>query len=288
MTLVVDLAYNNMTTQNINGKDVTLPMDWSTISPLPDAVLTKATEWLNTDASFSANWHALGALNIPRAAYHYYHNGNIFYTSARQAKNFVNVILANGFKASDFFVCDNEEKDSHGTPLVSMSETLDWFYNVQVGLGLTDYSRFLLYSTADILNNLNLSKLNAAQLAILKQIRIWVAGYPNTAPSGADGQPSGDLVSVPKAYQVSAPYGATILWQYAESVPNVSNIPGGVDLNQIDAAFLKEWQAGAAPISAPITPIPAPVTPNVLFPMKVVTIITQNPDGTFNFSSTRG
>lgn len=254
MTFVPDLAYNNATTKNVNGKDVTYPPDWSQINPLPDAALFKASEFNGwggfTDITFAANWHGAGALNIPRAAYHFYHNGMLFYNSGKQARYFVSVIQANGMKANDFFVLDNEEQGK-----VSISESLDWFYNVKIGLGLPDYSRFLLYSTSDILNNLNLSKFNADQLAILKQIRKWVAGYPNTLPAAGWQYPNY------KGYQLIPAMGQAVIWQYAEN-QIIPTIPGGVDVNQIDPTFLSEWQAGMAP-NAPTTPQepPTPQTP---------------------------
>jgi len=247
MTFVPDLAYNNMTSAHVGGQDVQLPIDWSTVSPLPDAVITKVSELGFTDPSFVPNWHGTGALSIPRAGYHFFHNGQLFWNSARQAKVFAQALLAQGIKDNDYFVLDNEEKDSHGNPLVSIAESLDWFYNVLVALGLTDYSRFWLYSTADILNNLNLSKLNNAQLAILKEINIWVAGYPANPPTG------GDLVSLPAAYTPDpAIFGPVIGWQYEENAI-VPTIPGGVDLNQIAPSFLAKWKAGTV-----VTPVPAP------------------------------
>ena len=262
MTLIVDLAYSNMTPAHINGQDVNLPIDWSTISPLPDAVITKVSELNFTDPSFIPNWHGLGALNVPRAGYHFFRNNQLFYNSGKQARVFASAILAQGFKPSDYFVLDNEEKDSRGNSIVSMGQSLDWFYNVVVTLGLPDYSRFWLYSTADILNNLNLSKLTAAQLAILKSINVWIAGYPANPPAG------GDLTALPEAYTPDpAIYGKVICWQYAESVPNISNIPGGVDMNQIDPAFLAAWKLQ---VGAPTPPVIPPVIPPTTQPDPII------------------
>jgi len=274
MTLIVDLAYNNMTTKNVNGKDVDIPIDWSTISPLPDGVVTKVSELNFLDPSFVANWHGVGGLNLRRAGYHFYRNGQLFYNSARQAKTFSDALIAQGIKDNDYFVLDNEEKDAKGNSLVSLSESLDWSYNVKVNLQLPDYDRFWLYSTADILNHLNVSKLNNAQLAILKQIKIWVAGYPKPTP-----ELDGILTALPSRYAVDQTiYGPVIGWQFAAEVPNISNIPGGVDLNQITADFLAKWKGGQEPTPVP-TPTPNPSQTTIDLHKDVhVTVLTGDPN----------
>ena len=253
MEYVVDLAYSNSTTQHINGQDVNVPMDWSQVIPL-DGVITKVSELNFVDETFIPNWHGILARGFPRAGYHFYRNGQLFWNSARQAATFVNAIKAQGFKDGDYFVCDNEEKDSHGNSLVSIAETLDWFYNVMLGLGLPDYSRFWLYSTADILNNLNLSKLDTAQLAILKSIKIWVAGYLNNPPSGDI------LTALPGAYMPNQFYfGKVIGWQYQENAI-VPTIPGGCDLNQIDPDFLASWKNTTLRVTQSIVSAPTIIT----------------------------
>ena len=276
MPNIVDLAYNNMTQAHINGQDVSLPIDWSQVAGI-EGVVTKVSELNFIDPSFIPNWVGISARGLARAGYHYFRNGQLFYNSARQATTFVNAIKAQGFKSGDYFVCDNEEKDARGNSVVSMSETLNWFYNVVVGLGLSDYSHFWLYSTADILNNLNLSKLNTGQLAILKSIKIWVAGYINNPPIGDI------LTALPIAYTPDPNYyGKVIGWQYQESAV-IPTIPGGVDLNQIDSDFLLEWKSGVQPIPV-ISPVVVPPVSNSPFPVRVITTI--NGDGTF--SSVKG
>ena len=252
--IIWDVAYCNMTTKNINGKDTPIPIDWSQVVPAPQAAITKVSELVGVDESFVPNWHSMGALNIARAGYHFYHNGQLWYNSARQAAAFSNAILAQGLKPNDYFILDNEEKDSKGNPLVSLSESLDWFYNVKINLGLSDYSRFWLYSTADILNGLNTGKLSAGQLAILKQIKTWIAGYPDNPPSDVFLNPA----DVPARY-IPDPniYGKMIGWQFSES-GTVQGIPGSVDLNLIDQTFFESWVGNVQP---PSPPVPVPPTP---------------------------
>ena len=253
--IIYDLAYCNMSTRNINGKDTLIPIDWSQVVPAPQAAITKVSELVGVDESFVPNWHSMGALNIARAGYHFYHNNQIFYNSARQAKAFTDALLAQGFKPNDYFVLDNEEKDSKGNPLVSLSESLDWFYNVKINLGLPDYSRFWLYSTADILNGLNTGKLNVGQLAILKSINTWIAGYPDNPPSDEFLNPS----DLPVRYVPDSNiYGQMIGWQFSET-GQVQGIPGDVDLNLMDKTFFNQWVGTQQPVViAPpvITPVP--------------------------------
>ena len=255
---VIDLAYSNATSKNVNGKDILVPIDWSQIIPL-DGVITKVSELNFTDETFIPNWHGIGARGFARAGYHYFRNNQLLFGSGSQARTFASAILAQGFKPSDYFVCDNEEKDGKGNPIVSLSQSLDWFYNVKELLGLPDYSHFWLYSTADILNGLNTSKLTSAQLDILHQIYIWIAGYPNLVPTGDI------LTSLPASYLADPSiYGKTIGWQYQENAA-VPSIPGGTDLNEIDAAFLKSWQGAQTPVvstptSIPVVTLPVPFT----------------------------
>jgi GH25 family lysozyme M1 (1,4-beta-N-acetylmuramidase) len=262
MTLVIDLAYNNSTTRNVNGQDVNFPPDWSKVSPLPDAVLTKASEW-QEDFTFAPNWHAAGALGIPRAAYHFYHNGQIIYNSARQAKKFTDIILKNGFNDNDYFVIDNEEDGKF-----SAHETVDFLYNVQINLGLKDTSHLLLYSRALILNG---AIVKSADALYLKKIRTWVGDYPDVPP--ADGW---QYPNYP-AYQLNSNFGPTVTWQYKSEAPNVSNIPGGVDLNQIDPDFLAEWRAGVVPQPTPQVPNLPQNSPSGAFPANFR--VTVQPDG---------
>lgn len=278
MGYIIDIAYNNVTDKNVNGKDVHIPIDWSLVTDV-DAAITKVSELNFTDETFIPNWHGIGALNIPRGGYHYFRNNQPFYNSGKQARTFANAIVAQGIKDNDVFVLDNEEKDSKGNPIVSLAQSLDWFYNVRIILGLKDYSRFWLYSTADILNGLRTDKLSAEQLAILKSINIWVAGYPNDPPTGEW------LTALPVRYTITNPaFGPTIGWQHSENVI-VPGIPGGTDVNQIDQNYFMLWKGASVP--APV-PTPAPTPTPQLFPVTFqvpfsgLVTVTVNPDGTWS------
>jgi hypothetical protein len=222
---VLDIAYNNMFTKNVNGKDVDYPPDWLSVSPLPAAVICKASEWVE-DTSFGSNWQQLGALKVPRGAYHFYRDA----LGANNYKIFVSTLKKyGGVKNGDVLVLDAEEQGK-----LSISAMLDFLWGVEQALG----NRPIIYSTAALLNALNFKKLNAAQLQYIKTTPVWVAGYPS-APDSFDAPPK---VYIPDQTR----YGKVVLWQYASEYPSAlagyPNIPGGLDLNWVDPTFMDQWR----------------------------------------------
>jgi GH25 family lysozyme M1 (1,4-beta-N-acetylmuramidase) len=243
--LVYDIAYNN---------DI---FDWSKVFPQPAGVICKATEW-NEDSTFANNWQGLAQRGIPRMAYHFMHFNVPTYSSGAQARDFCNAIKKRGgIRSNDYFICDAEEKDAHGNSLVSIGQIIDWCYNVTVLLGV-GYDRIIIYSTKDILDNLSMAKMSATQLAIIRGIRIWIAGYPedvhnnSTADNYANPSAAGFIPD-------QSIYGQVVLWQYDSEVPNTFGIPGGLDPDWVDAKFMEEWSAGGVPQPPVPTPTPLPV-----------------------------
>jgi GH25 family lysozyme M1 (1,4-beta-N-acetylmuramidase) len=220
---VLDVAYNNRGT------------NWAAALPAVDAVICKASESIyGRDTEFPSTWPQLGALNLPRGAYHFYRKA---WPSAQQARNFVNAIdVQGGLKAGDKLILDVEENGC------SITAILDCLYNIEVLTGI----RPILYSRAEILNALSFAKLSEAQRDYIKSTPVWTAGYPDVPDA---------FERPPAAYTPDqARYGKVVLWQYAGDMPHsVPGVLGGLDFNWIDPDFFAEWQSATGVINPPTT-----------------------------------
>lgn len=213
--LVVDTStYNNK-------------IDWSKLVGVVAGAIVKASEGMFIeDSQFKNSWPQLLELGIPRGAYHFY---RYYYTSAWNAKKFVNTLKRyGGTKPSDILVLD-EEEIGH----MSITSMLDFTYNVEQLTGMS-HKNMLWYSWPWALNDLSFKKLTQSQVEYIREIGIWVAGYPNNPNLYPDPTSAGYKVDTNK-------YGQVCSWQYAESVI-VPNIPGGTDTNWVSQEFLNKWK----------------------------------------------
>lgn len=218
--LVVDVAYNNV------SKSGATPI-WSMLKDTVSGVITKASEGMFTeDNTFARNWYGLLQNGIPRGAYHFYRQ---FYPSAWNAKKFVNTINKyGGVLPKDILMLDAEEQN------MSVSALLDFTYNVEQLTGLSHKTNIIWYSWPWMLNSFSFVKLKSSQVEYIREIGILVAGYPNNPNLYPDPYKAGYTVDTSK-------YGRIVGWQYADNVI-IPNIPGGTDVDWIDAQFLAEWK----------------------------------------------
>lgn len=204
---------------------------------------------MGEDKNFGISWNGAGQAKKPRGAYF---SVNMNLSIADQAKAFVAIINKNGgLKPGDRLAADCEVGQ------LSISAIIDFIWNVEQLTGI----RPMLYSRANLLNALNFGKLNAGQLAYVKSVDLWSAGYPSNP----------DLYSTPPSGYIPDPsaYGPVKIWQYAgDVVPSdvgLSGVSGGIDLNWIDSTFFTQWQGETsaqqpAPTPQPVpAPIPAPL-----------------------------
>lgn len=204
---------------------------------------------MEEDKNFGISWNGAGQAKKPRGAYF---SVNMNLSTADQAKAFVAIINKNGgLKPGDKLAADCEVGQ------LSISAIIDFIWNVEQLTGI----RPMLYSRANLLNALNFGKLNAGQLAYVKSVDLWSAGYPSNP----------DLYSTPPSGYVPDPsaYGPVKIWQYlGDVVPSdvgLSGVSGGIDLNWIDSTFFTQWQGETsaqqpAPTPQPVpAPIPAPL-----------------------------
>ena len=233
---IIDIAVYNR--DDIHNLDIDWDVVYANRTTAPIGVICKATEWCNEDATFGRNWQALGRLGIPRGAYCFYRNGQLLMSAGRQAKHFFSTIQKyGGIKPNDILIIDDEERYANGTSKLSAKEMIDFLWTVQTSFGLPDTSQLMIYSTADLLNNLSLVKINQAQQSYLKSVKIWTAGYP-TDPTKFD--------IIPPAYIPDNRWAMPSLWQWAENFI-VSNIYGGSDMNYATPEFLQWWGASVTP-----------------------------------------
>lgn len=258
---VIDIAYNNVTTKYnpVTKTDDKFPPNWSApITPMPDAVICKASENLGEDSTFFSNWTQLGEKGMPRGAYHFFRGGLFAGTSGAQARFFVNVLnKAGGIKNGDVLVLDSEEEGK-----MSATAIVDFLWNVENLLG----NRPILYSRARLLNDLNLIKLSPAQKIYMKTTPTWVAGTYND-PNLVDNYAVPPTTFIPDQER----YGRVVLWQYGLDVNPlglVSGIPGGLDFDWVEPAFFAQWKAltqgrevPQTPPGSPTSPAPAPPGP---------------------------
>lgn len=231
---VIDIAYNNATAKfnPVTNKDDQIPPDWSVpISPMPDAVICKATEANNTeDITFGSNWRQLGEKGIPRGAYHF---NRWWVNEGQQAKFFVNVINKyGGLKNGDLLFLDVEEEGHMSTQAI-----VDFLWNVEYLTG----NRPLIYSRALLLNNISLAKLNPAQKQYIKTTPVWIAGTYNN-PDAVDNYATPPTTFIPDQTR----FGKLVIWQYGLDVDPagmVTGIPGGLDFDWVDPAFFAQWKA---------------------------------------------
>lgn len=194
-------------------------IDWSKV--VCDAAIVKASEgYLFEDNQFKNSWPQLEALGKPRGAYHFYRK---LWPAAWQAKKFVTTLNKyGGLLPGDKVILDAEEEG------MSISAILDCMYNIELLTGC----ECMLYSRAELLNNLSFAKLSGAQREWIAERKIWTAGYPVNP----------DLYSEPPAIFRPDPtrYGPVVLWQYTDKT-RYPGIPGVTDTNWIDPAFLHQW-----------------------------------------------
>ena len=247
--LVIDIAYPNVTAHwnPVTKKDEFIPPDWNVADlKLIKGVICKASQGIYIeDTTFGHNWQELGRLKVPRGAYHFWEQ-SILQSSGKQAQYFVNVLSKyGGVKAGDKLVLDAE------TTGMSISALLDFVYNVERLTGVQPENQWI-YSTKSLLDNLSFKKLSPFQKIYIKRVPIWVAGYPNEPDKYPDPFKAGYIPDQSR-------YGKVVGWQYDSEVPNVGNIPGGVNVNWIDADFLKKWQAETGVVIEP------PITEDLRF-----------------------
>lgn len=248
-----------VSTSEYNSPDV----DWSVpIDPPVSAVLCRASigtpEWMGTirkatDQSFPHYWPQWDRLKWCRCAYHFLMNGA---GASAQAKWFVKCVnAAGGFHAGDRICLDAEDSRN-----LSITEIVDFFYNVSLLIPTIPISHYLLYSRANLLNPLKFSGLTTGQKQFLLKIPQWTAGYP-------DNMSGWTFESLAHNYQADIlRYGPTAIVQYQASatIPGIS-LPDylSVECNAIDPAYLAKWQKEVSDYygtTPPIPPVPSSVS----------------------------
>jgi GH25 family lysozyme M1 (1,4-beta-N-acetylmuramidase) len=239
--LVVDVAYNNEI------------VDWKKVKAdgqVMGAVCKASEGWLIEDPYVKYNWPGIAEAGLPRAAYHFY---RYQYPSAWQAKKFVNTLNKyGGFLPNDRLVLD-EEEPGH----MSISAMIDFTYNVEILSGIS-HKNMWWYSWPWALNELSFRKLSPAQVQYVMEIPTWVAGYPNNPDLYTDPIKAGYKVDLTR-------FGKSVGWQYAESVI-IPNIPGGTDVNWMDADYLASWTGTPVVVTPqPVNSVSFPQYPGVIF-----------------------
>jgi len=193
-------------------------LDFSTISPRPALVITKASEaypgapFNHTDDKFVRFFDGMAKAGIRRGAYHFFRKG---YDAVKQAQHFVNIIKPNVHKL-DILALDIEEGGETAAQIIEFCDYVQGRYPDNI---------FLIYSAKWILDQV---VMNERQKDRLKRIPVWIAGYPYY-PDMFDKVPVGYIPNQSK-------WGNVWLWQYSEKGV-VKGIQGAVDLNWIDPVF---------------------------------------------------
>lgn len=231
--MVWDIAYNNCNAHwdPVLG-DVFTPPDWSApIVPYPDAVICKASEWIE-DFTFNSNWRQLGQRGTPRGAYHFF---RAVRSSGSQAQLFADVInKAGGVKAGDVLVMDWEEEGK-----MSLKTIIDFIWNVRRLTGAKP-EMTPLYSRKLLLDALNFNRLTAPEREYIKTIPLWIAGTFND-PDEVDNYDSIPSMFIPD----QSKWGKVVLWQYGLDVNPagmVGGFPGGLDFDWVDPAYFEQWK----------------------------------------------
>lgn len=191
------------------------PITFYALDPMPWLIFTKATEGENIiDSSFHEFWYSFLLYGIRRGAYHFLRPGDI----GNNAQLFINIVTLERYTDRDFFVLDVEDVGNTSYDVIQFVDHVERETGIQP----------IVYSSAEIIRQI---LRGASPPAWFKDVKWWIAGYPN------DPDP---FTEIPDYYiPAGVPRENVIAWQYSEK-GRWNGIPGNVDLNLLSQWWIEE------------------------------------------------
>lgn len=226
---------------------------WAQLSPKPDGVIIKASEYKWTDPLTKSHWAGATSIGVPRGLYHFYRPHDI----AAQVSTFLSVAQSVGaYDGKKWLAEIPPVLDAEFAPPRPPKKRPAGYVDPPEGAGLaSQYKAWLdLVETATKCRPMIYTSRNfwgytldwaGRPPAWTSDYDLWVGWYPDVK----------DAHSSPPASILPAGWNYAALWQYAED-GRIAGIPyDGVDLNLPADWFMKK-------IGKPVEPeAPAPSEP---------------------------
>lgn len=202
-----------------------LQVDWSKVAPRPVLVIAKASEGINIiDDTFSTNWSGLKALNIIRAAYHFFHAEM---GAGQQFANYQNAVTqAGGFISTDVAPVLNVEGLDVASPEIRRAAAAGiktWLDKAQAFANKVPVIYTSKYQWSFVTDQ------NGKTPVWSGNYPLWVAWYPDKP----------DKFSAPPPTVLPTGWNQWGVWQYANN-GQVTGINVPVDLDILSDWFAKQ------------------------------------------------
>lgn len=202
-------------------------IDWKLVvdlsSPKVQFVFMKATEGSTVvSPKFAQNWAEISKTSLIKGAYHYY---NTISESSKQAENFSNVLLSNGFdREGDLYAIDVEVNNSKQASK-EFAQNLGVFVQAMQKRGFTTTPYF--YTTKNFWD----TNLGTHGVELLSQNNLWIARWYKNTGQVPPSQPTPE--ELPKGAK------KWMVWQFT-SKGKIPGILKEVDINlSREASFIQ-------------------------------------------------